>query len=152
MGRPPPPCCLEALRLGKNERGLRCIRISRARRVQKRSGTELAAAVRGWMSETPLPRMRREKCFFLTSPFIEPAQNSKRRPVHASGRFLQNRLTAKFDMHYIVDNRFFKIFGQRNFCAPLNFKYIRAPMSDHFLLRRKGHWRRPVETGKSGHI
>jgi hypothetical protein len=27
----------------------------------------------GWMSETPLPRMRRKKCFFLTSSYIESA-------------------------------------------------------------------------------
>jgi hypothetical protein len=33
----------------------------------------IAAANRGWMSEKYLPPAGQEKCFFLTSPFIEPA-------------------------------------------------------------------------------
>ena len=32
----------------------------------------IAAANRGWMSEKYLPPAGQEKCFFLTSPFIEP--------------------------------------------------------------------------------
>src|SRR5258708_5969831 len=32
----------------------------------------IAAANRGWMSEKVLPPADRVKCFFLTSPFIEP--------------------------------------------------------------------------------
>ena len=32
-----------------------------------------AAANRGWMSEKYLPQADQVKCFFLTSPFIEPA-------------------------------------------------------------------------------
>jgi len=34
----------------------------------------IAAANRGWMSEKYLPPAGQEKCFFLTSPFIEPAE------------------------------------------------------------------------------
>jgi hypothetical protein len=33
----------------------------------------VAAANRGWMSEKYLPQADQVKCFFLTSPFIEPA-------------------------------------------------------------------------------
>src|SRR5271157_1161525 len=33
---------------------------------------------RGWMSENYLFLQRREKCFLLTSPFIEPAYNQLR--------------------------------------------------------------------------
>ncbi|MGA9671706.1 MAG: hypothetical protein WBQ94_21020, partial [Terracidiphilus sp.] len=33
----------------------------------------IAAANRGWMSEKYLPPADQAKCFFLTSPFIEPA-------------------------------------------------------------------------------
>jgi hypothetical protein len=33
----------------------------------------VAAANRGWMSEKYLPPADQEKCFLLTSPFIEPA-------------------------------------------------------------------------------
>ena len=33
----------------------------------------IAAANRGWMSEKYLPPAGQEKCYFLTSPFIEPA-------------------------------------------------------------------------------
>jgi hypothetical protein len=32
----------------------------------------IAAANRGWMSEKVLPPVDQEKCFYLTSPFIEP--------------------------------------------------------------------------------
>jgi hypothetical protein len=35
----------------------------------------IAAANRGWMSEKYLPPAGQEKCFFLTSPFIEPAHH-----------------------------------------------------------------------------
>src|SRR5271165_2666364 len=34
----------------------------------------IAAANRGWMSEKYLPPAHQEKCFFLTSPFVEPAR------------------------------------------------------------------------------
>jgi len=34
----------------------------------------IAAANRGWMSEKIPPPAGQEKCFYLTSPFIEPAQ------------------------------------------------------------------------------
>jgi hypothetical protein len=34
----------------------------------------IAAANRGWMSEKYLPPADQAKCFFLTSPFIEPAR------------------------------------------------------------------------------
>jgi hypothetical protein len=34
----------------------------------------VAAANRGWMSEKYLPQADQVKCFFLTSPFIEPAE------------------------------------------------------------------------------
>ena len=40
------------------------------RRAQARTS---AAANRGWMSEKILPRAVEGKCFYLTSPFIEPA-------------------------------------------------------------------------------
>src|SRR5258707_1082680 len=76
-----PPCCLEALRLGKDERGLRWIRMFRTRCAQPRFGIKLVAVERGRVSKTPHPRMRREKYFFLTSPFIEPG---KAKPVPQS--------------------------------------------------------------------
>jgi hypothetical protein len=36
----------------------------------------IAAANRGWMSEKFLPPADQGKCFYLTSPFIEPARSS----------------------------------------------------------------------------
>jgi hypothetical protein len=36
----------------------------------------IAAANRGWMSEKYLPPADQAKCFFLTSPFIEPAKRA----------------------------------------------------------------------------
>jgi hypothetical protein len=43
----------------------------------------IAAANRGWMSEKYLPPADQAKCFFLTSPFIEPARYPQ--PVEVRG-------------------------------------------------------------------
>src|SRR5271165_3426984 len=39
----------------------------------------IAAANRGWMSEKVLPPADQVKCFYLTSPFIEPAACRRKR-------------------------------------------------------------------------
>jgi hypothetical protein len=40
-------------------------------------GGRVAAVNRGWMSEKIPPPAGQEKCFYLTSPFIEPARQLK---------------------------------------------------------------------------
>jgi hypothetical protein len=48
----------------------------------------IAAANRGWMSEKYLPPADQAKCFFLTSPFIEPAKIDERRPSGAEAHIV----------------------------------------------------------------
>src|ERR1035441_7896245 len=43
----------------------------------------VGAANRGWMSEKSLPQADQVKCFYLTSPFIEPAQLLRPQPKRA---------------------------------------------------------------------
>jgi hypothetical protein len=43
----------------------------------------IAAANRGWMSEKFLPPADQGKCFYLTSPFIEPANSNRGHPKFA---------------------------------------------------------------------
>jgi len=40
----------------------------------------ISAANRGWMSVKILPPAGQVKCFYLTSPFIEPADNEQVSP------------------------------------------------------------------------
>ena len=47
----------------------------------------IAAANRGWMSEKYLPPADQAKCFFLTSPFIEPADHGVRLQRGGAARF-----------------------------------------------------------------
>jgi hypothetical protein len=48
--------------------------LSRTKERKNRARAKyIAAANRGWMSEKYLPPADQVKCFFLTSPFIEPA-------------------------------------------------------------------------------
>ena len=58
-----PPCCFEALQLGKNDTDCDASGFPGLGAPEKRSETARVAAVKGWMSETPLPGMRGEKLF-----------------------------------------------------------------------------------------
>src|SRR5216683_6853788 len=62
-----PTRCLQARR-GRTERRNPC-----SRNPIHAPAPNLTAAQRGWMSEKTPPLRRKGKCFFLTSPFIEPA-------------------------------------------------------------------------------
>src|SRR5271165_1636547 len=46
----------------------------------------IEAANRGWMSEKVLPPADQVKCFFLTSPFIEPASSAREGQFHGVSR------------------------------------------------------------------
>jgi hypothetical protein len=56
----------------------------------------IAAANRGWMSEKFLPPADQGKCFYLTSPFIEPATRTSFSPSCESGALSRSDLAEYF--------------------------------------------------------
>src|SRR5258708_37380517 len=63
-----PTRCLQGRRGGRERRNP-C-----SRNPINARAPNLTAAQRGWMSEKTPPLRRKGKCFFLTSPFIEPGR------------------------------------------------------------------------------
>ena len=81
----------------------------------------IAAANRGWMSEKYLPPAGQEKCFFLTSPFIEPSGMKV-------GVFLKNEIVI---LSGAKDSRFRLLFATFNGAvgfSPLKRSKITRPL------------------------
>lgn len=68
------------------------------------SAKSVAPANRGWMSEKYLPQADQVKCFFLTSPFIEPARDEliSSKPARYGIRILRAR-SAKSQVLSLLD-------------------------------------------------
>jgi hypothetical protein len=70
-------------------------RISHGPEKENQARTKsIAAASRGWMSEKYLPRADQVKCFFLTFPFTEPAEeiDLTERKIRQSKRRIERRI------------------------------------------------------------